>query len=109
MKLDVQSIHFDADVKLLDFIQKKADKLDTFYDRIIGGEVFLKLNKDSDSKENKVVEIKINIPGSHLFVKETSTTFEAATDVAIDALKVQLKKHKEKKQAKHVETPDFQS
>ena len=53
MKLRMQSVHFDADIKLLDFIQKKADKLDTFYDRIIDGEVILRLNKDSDKKENK--------------------------------------------------------
>jgi putative sigma-54 modulation protein len=97
MKLQIQSIHFDADQKLLDFIQKKADKLETFFDRILDGEVFLRLNKDSVSKDNKVVEIKINIPGGSLFVKESAASFEAATDTAVDALKAQLKKHKEKK------------
>lgn len=102
MKLQIQSIHFDADQKLLDFIQKKADKLETFYDRILNGEVFLRLNKDSLSKDNKVVEIKINIPGGSLFVKEYAASFEAGTDIAVEALKVQLKKHKEKKQGNKV-------
>ena len=62
MKLQMHSIHFTADQKLLDHIQKKAEKLDTFYDRITGGEVFLRLNKDTTSHENKVVEIKLSVP-----------------------------------------------
>ena len=95
MKLQMQSIHFDADYKLLDFIQKKADKLDTFYDRIIDGEVFLRLDKNSVN-ENKIVEIKLNIPGNQLFAKEQHKSFEAATDVAVEALRRQLKKFKEK-------------
>jgi len=94
MKLQMHSIHFDADVKLLDFIQKKTEKLDTFYDRIIDGEVFMRLEKND--VENKVVEIKLNIPGSQLFAKEQAKSFEAATDLAVEALKSQLKKFKEK-------------
>jgi putative sigma-54 modulation protein len=43
MKITVQAIHFSADKNLLAFIQKKADKLDTFFDNIIKGEVYLKL------------------------------------------------------------------
>ena len=50
MKLQMHSIHFDADQKLIDFIQKKADKLDTFYDRIIDGEVFMRLKKTTKTK-----------------------------------------------------------
>jgi len=90
----MHSIHFDADIKLLDFIQKKTDKLNTFYDRIIDGEVFMRLEKND--VENKVVEIKLNIPGSQLFAKEQSKSFEAATDLAVEALRRQLKKFKEK-------------
>ena len=91
----MHSIHFDADHKLTDFIQKKADKLETFYDRIIDGEVFMKLEKD-DSRENKIIEIKLNIPGNQLFASEKSRSFEAAADSAVEALRRQLKKHKEK-------------
>lgn len=96
MKLQMHSIHFDADRKLLEYIQKKAEKLDTFYDRITDGEVFLRINKDSVNHANKVLEIKLNVPGTTLFVKETSSSFEAAADEAVDALKTQLKKFKEK-------------
>lgn len=98
MKLQMHSIKFDADTKLLDFIQKKADKLDTFYDRIIDGEVFLRLEKD-DSRENKIVEIKLNLPGEQLFAKTKSKSFEAAADDAVEALRRQIKKFKEKQAA----------
>jgi putative sigma-54 modulation protein len=91
----MHSIHFDADIKLLDFIQKKADKLDTFYDRIIDGEVFLRLDK-SDVNENKIVEIKLNLPGKQLFAAGKAASFEAGTDQAVEALRRQIKKHKEK-------------
>jgi putative sigma-54 modulation protein len=95
MKLQTHSVHFDADQKLVDFIQKKANKLETFYDRIIDGEVFLKL-ENGEAIDNKIVEIKVNVPGTQLFAKEQSDSFEAATDQAVNALKKQLLKHKEK-------------
>jgi putative sigma-54 modulation protein len=96
MKLQMQSIHFDADNKLLAFIQKKADKLETFYGSIIDGEVVMRLQKD-ETKENKIFEMKLRIPGSQLFVKEQAKSFEAATDMAIEAMSKQLKKIKGKR------------
>ncbi len=95
MKLQMHSIHFDADQKLVEFIQKKANKLDTFFDRIIDGEVFMRIEQN-DANENKLLEIKLNIPGTQLFAKEKSKTFEAAADEAVESLRRQLKKHKEK-------------
>jgi putative sigma-54 modulation protein len=94
MKLQVHSIHFDADQKLINFIQKKVDKLETFYDRLVDGEVFLRLN--NEGIENKTVEIKLNVPGTQLFAIEKARSFEAATDQAAEALKVQLTKFKAK-------------
>ncbi len=91
----MHSIHFDADAKLVDFIQRKADKLETFYDHIIDGEVFMRLD-NADNRENKIIEIKLNIPGEQLFAKTKSKSFEAATDEAVEALRRQLKKFKEK-------------
>lgn len=101
MKLQIHSVHFDADHKLIDFIEKKSNKLETFYDRITDGEVFLRLDKGDHSRENKVVEIKLNIPGATLFTKQQSTSFEAATDQAIESLRRQVKKHKEKQSSKN--------
>lgn len=92
MKLQVHSIHFDADIKLIDFIQKKLNKLETFYDRLVDGEVFLRLN--NEGIENKTVEIKLRVPGNQLFAIEKARSFEAATDLAADALRIQLKKFK---------------
>jgi putative sigma-54 modulation protein len=94
MKIQVHSIHFDADRKLIDFIQKKIDKLETFYDRLMDGEVFLRLN--NEGIENKTVEIKLNMPGNNLFAREQARSFEAATDQATEALRNQLKKFKTK-------------
>ena len=94
MKLQVHSIHFDADRKLLSFIQKKIDKLETFYDRLVDGEVFLRLN--NEGIENKTVEIKLRVPGSQLFAVEKARSFEAAADLAANALRMQLKKFKTK-------------
>lgn len=92
MKLQVHSIHFDADVKLIDFIQRKIDKLETFYDRLVDGEVYLRLN--NEGVENKTVEIKVKVPGTQLFAIEKARSFEAATDQAANALRMQLKKFK---------------
>lgn len=94
MRLQVHSIHFDADRKLINFIQKKVDKLETFYDRLVDGEVFLRLN--NEGIENKTVEIKLKVPGTQLFAIEKARSFEAATDLATDALRMQLKKFKTK-------------
>jgi putative sigma-54 modulation protein len=89
------SIHFDADQSLLDFIQNKLNKLDTFYDRIVDGEVFLRLD-NNNGVNNKIVEVKIFVPGSTLFTKAESASFENATDDALATLSRQLKKYKEK-------------
>ncbi|MBI4931847.1 MAG: ribosome-associated translation inhibitor RaiA [Bacteroidetes bacterium] len=95
MNIQIHSIHFDADAKLLILINKKVEKLSHFFDAIIGSEVYLKVDK-SDNAENKVVEIKLHVPGNDLFVKRQCVTFEEATDECTDALKQQLKKRKEK-------------
>ncbi|MBK0378116.1 ribosome hibernation-promoting factor, HPF/YfiA family [Mucilaginibacter segetis] len=96
MKITVQSIHFTADKKLLDFIQKKVDKLETFYDHIISGEVYLKLENVED-EANKISEIKLLLPGNQMFAKEKCKTFEEATDIVVESLRKQIEKHKQKK------------
>ena len=95
MKVKIQSIHFDADTKLLNFIDERISKLSSLYDGVLGGEVFLRLDKSADS-ENKITEIKLHIPGNDLFARKQCKTFEEATDTAVDALKSQLVRRKEK-------------
>ena len=95
MKITVQSIHFNADKGLLEFIQKKVDKLETFYDNIISGEVYLRLEKVED-EANKITEIKLLLPGNQIFAKEQCKTFEEATDLVVESLRKQIDKHKRK-------------
>lgn len=101
MKLQIHSVHFDADKKLLEFIEKRVSKLETFFDRITGGEVYLRLEKGEHSRDNKTVEIKLFIPNNNVFAKEKDSSFEAATDAAVEALKKQVSKHKTKMRDKH--------
>lgn len=95
MNTQIQSIHFKADKKLIDFIERKLSKLETFHDGIIDAQVFLKL-ENTNVKENKKVEIKINIRQTSFIQTETSISYEAATDLAVDSLKTQIKRHKGK-------------
>jgi len=95
MKINISSIHFKADQKLEDFVQERILKLSSIFDGIVGSEVTLKLDKNSNT-ENKVAEIKLIIRGNDLFAKKQSKSFEEATDNAVDALRKQLTKYKEK-------------
>lgn len=95
MNVRINAVRFDTDIKLEDFIEKKVSKLARYFDEIIHAEVFLKLENTPDL-ENKVVEVKLEIPGSDLFARKQGKTFEEATDEAVDALKQQILKHKEK-------------
>lgn len=95
MEIKVHSIKFDADSKLLEFIDQKVNKLLLYSDYIISAEVFLRL-ENAEDKENKVCEIRLEIPGSPVFAKKQSASFEEATDNVIEALRKQLLKHKAK-------------
>ena len=95
MKVFTQSVNFNADKQLIDLIESKVSALIKFHDKIVNAEVFLKVQKTSD-KENKITEIKINIPGSELIVKRETKTFEEGVNTAVDNLKRQLKRSKEK-------------
>ena len=99
MKVQVHAIHFTADRKLVESIQEKLNKLDTFYDRITGGEVFLKVATSLGKVKEKMLEIKITVPGAVLFVKETAKSFEEALDLALNAIAEQIKRFKSKTNA----------
>ncbi|MBW6533796.1 MAG: ribosome-associated translation inhibitor RaiA [Mariniphaga sp.] len=100
MEIIINSVHFTTDKKLVDFVNKKVNKLDTFFDGIINAEVTLKVLKPEAAK-NKISEIKISIPSNgYLFAKKQADTFEEATDLAVDALRKQLGKFKNKLKSK---------
>ena len=98
MKVNVQSVNFNADQKLIDFIQVRLDKLEHYYDKVIFADVYLKVQNTSD-KENKVSEILLSIPGGDLIVKKTCRKFEECVDECVSTLQRQLKKKKEKMNA----------
>lgn len=95
MKVNTQSVNFTADIKLIEFIQKRMDKLDMFYDKIIQSDVYLKVENTSD-KENKIFEAKLSVPGDSFVVKKRCRTFEEGADAVVASLERQLKKRKEK-------------
>ncbi|TVR71236.1 MAG: HPF/RaiA family ribosome-associated protein [Marinilabiliales bacterium] len=95
MDIKIHSVRFDADIKLINFIKSKVNKLAQFNDDIIAAEVFLRLENSQDM-ENKITEIKLDIPGNSLFAKKQGKTFEEATDLTVEALRRQAKKKKEK-------------
>jgi putative sigma-54 modulation protein len=95
MKVLISSLHFKADTKLEDFIREKVIKVSNLFDGVIGVDVILKVDQSS-TNENTLTEIRIMIPGNDLFAKKQARTFEEATDLAVDALKKQITRHKEK-------------
>lgn len=97
MNVQIQTVHFDADSKLIDHVSKKLQKLDTFYDRIISVDVFLKLDNIAHQIKDKIAEIKVRIPRQDLFVKHESKSFEESFDLAFSSLVEQIKRQKEKK------------
>jgi putative sigma-54 modulation protein len=96
MNVQIHSVRFDADKKLISFVHQKLGKLTQYGEDIVNAEVYLRLDKDQD-RENKISEIKLDLSGKPLFARKQSRTFEEATDDAIDALKKQITKHKQKK------------
>jgi len=95
MKVHTQSVNFNADQKLLDFIQNRMNKLEQHYDKVIKSDVYLKVENTSD-KQNKIFEAHLSVPGENLIVKKQCKTFEEGADSAVSSLQRQLKKRKEK-------------
>jgi putative sigma-54 modulation protein len=98
MNLQIHAVHFEADKKLLEYVQEKTQKLSTFHDKIIEVEVYLKLDNLVHNIKDKVAEIKVHIPKHTFFVKSESKAFEESFDTALKALINQIKHKKEKQQ-----------
>jgi putative sigma-54 modulation protein len=98
MKISVQSVNFNISQDLVNYIEKKVNNLEKFHDHIIGAEVYLKVQSTSE-KENKLIDIKIKLPGADIVAKKQSKTFEEAVSLSTDSVKRQLVKRKEKLRA----------
>jgi putative sigma-54 modulation protein len=98
MKVNVNAVNFTIDSKLVSFIQERMDKLEKFYDKVVTSDVYLKVENISE-KENKIVEIKLSVPGDDIIVKKQCKTFEEAVDLSSESLERSLLKKKEKMRA----------
>ena len=99
MTVNIQTVRFDADSKLLEHVNKKLQKLSNFHDRIITIDVYLKLDNVVHQIKDKIAEIRVKVPRHEFFVKQTSKSFEESFDNAIDSITTQIKKVKEKQAA----------
>jgi putative sigma-54 modulation protein len=99
MNVNIQTLHFDADSKLVNYVQKKVSKLSQFHERITKVDVFLKLDNVVHNIKDKIVEIYVHVPRHDFFVKHYSKSFEESFDTALDAVITQIKRKKEKQAA----------
>ena len=99
MNVNIQTVHFDADAKLVSYVEKKLSKLSQFHDRITKVDVYLKLDNVVHNIKDKVAEIRVHIPRSQFFVKQSSKSFEESFDTALDSLITQIKRKKDKQAA----------
>jgi len=97
MNLNIQTVHFDADIKLRNHIEQKIQKLNQFHDRITNVNIYLKLDNIVHKIKDKIVEIKVAIPKHEFFVKQSCKSFEESFDMAMDSIVNQKKKQKKKK------------
>ncbi len=95
MNVQIQSVKFDADQRLVDFVENKMSKLEKFSEKIVSSDVIMKVDKDHE-KGNKVVTMTLYMPGEDLVSKARARSFEEAVDEAIEVLKAQIVKKKEK-------------
>ncbi len=97
MDINIKTTNFDADKKLIEFVNNKVNKLDKYFDGIIRAEVLLNFDKSKKKfTDNKEAKIKIEIPGNDLFADKGTSSFEESVDSVIDALEKQVKKYKSK-------------
>jgi putative sigma-54 modulation protein len=99
MNVNIQTVHFDADSKLISYVEKKVSKLNQFHDRITKIDVYLKLDNIVHNIKDKIAEIRVIIPRHEFFVKQSSKSFEESFDIAMDAVITQIKRKKERQAA----------
>ena len=99
MNVNIQTVRFNADEKLVEYINQKLQKLQVFHDRIVKVDVFLKLDNVVHSIKDKIAEIRVHVPRHNFFTKTTSKSFEESFDEAFDSMLIQIKKKKEKQAA----------
>ncbi len=96
MNVNIQTVHFDADRRLIEHIERKLEKIRSFFERITSVDVFLKIDNPAHHIKDKVAEIRIQVPQHNFFVKQVSKSFEESFDSAYESVIAQIKRHKER-------------
>lgn len=99
MNVNIQTVHFDADAKLIEHVNRKIEKLEHFHDRITKVDVYLKLDNIVHTIKDKIAEIRVRVPKHEFFVKQSTKSFEESFDDALDSMINQIKKVKQKQVA----------
>lgn len=94
MRIDIQTVGFEAEQDLLDYADEKINKLNKYFENITGIDIYLK-SVQNDRDKTKVAEVKVFLPGEPIFGQEQTDTFHGALDQAIEKVKKQLKKRNE--------------
>ncbi|GAC1587863.1 MAG: hypothetical protein NVS3B19_07150 [Ginsengibacter sp.] len=96
MNVNIQTLHFEPDSKLVEYVEKKVSKLSQFHEKITKVDVFLKLDNVMHNIKDKIVEIRVHIPKHDFFVKHSSKSFEESFNISMDSVITQMKRKKEK-------------
>ncbi|MCA6450722.1 MAG: ribosome-associated translation inhibitor RaiA [Chitinophagaceae bacterium] len=99
MNVNIQTVHFDADDKLVEYVNRKVEKLSTFHDKILKVDIYLKLDNVVHTIKDKVVEISVHVPKHDFFAKASTKSFEESFDSAMESIVSQIKRKKEKQAA----------
>ncbi len=99
MNVNIQSLHFEADTKLISYVEKKLSKLGQFHEKITKVDVFLKLDNVVHNIKDKIAEIYVHVPRHDFFVKHCSKSFEESFDTALDSVITQIKRKKQRQAA----------
>jgi putative sigma-54 modulation protein len=95
MTINLQTVNFNAKPGLEEYVENKLSKLEQFYDKIIAVQVSMRVENISE-KENKFVDIKLEVPGDDIVVKKSGQSFEECIDLSVDTLKKLIIRKKEK-------------
>ncbi len=94
MEINIKSLKFDADQKLIAFVEKKVARLERFYEGLTEVNVTMTLLHEPDNKD---VKLQIHIPGEELIIQRNAKTFEDAVTECADAMKEKLTRAREKR------------
>lgn len=98
MQINIQFINHESSAEMSAYLNRRLEKLKSFHDRITTADVYLK-QEVAEPGLDKCAEIKVQLPGHMLFGKACKKSFEEATDAAVESLRKQIIRAKERASA----------